>query len=162
MDMARSEVRKLVGDDYTTGQHLEHAAQQARERNYQDFLIVDVDAHHYESESYKDVFQYIESPVIRHQALESSKRGQRASMLGGTVGYQDISGRITRHDLRRHDIQRHDKLGGKHRDVGMTLEWMDAMGVDYSCLFPTPMLFLGLHPQVEVEVAMCRAYNRWL
>ncbi len=36
------------------------------------------------------------------------------------------------------------------------------MGVDYSCLFPTPMLFLGLHPQVEVEVAMCRAYNRWL
>src|SRR5262249_47324241 len=37
-----------------------------------------------------------------------------------------------------------------------------AMGVDYSCLFPTPMLFLGLHPQVEVEVAMCRAYNRWL
>ena len=36
------------------------------------------------------------------------------------------------------------------------------MGVDYSCLFPTPMLFLGLHPQVEVETALCRAYNRWL
>src|SRR5262249_1604643 len=46
--------------------------------------------------------------------------------------------------------------------VAMTMEWMDAMGVDYSGLFPTPMLFLGLHPQVEVEVAMCRAYNRWL
>src|SRR5215211_4776803 len=109
MDMARNEVRQLVGDDYTTGKHLEHASQQARERNYQDFLIVDVDAHHYESESYKDVFQYIESPVIRHQALESSKRGQRASMLGGTVGYQDISGRITRHDLRRLDMARHEK-----------------------------------------------------
>ena len=25
----------------------------------------------------------------------------------------------------------------------MTLRWMDAMGVDYACLFPTPMLFLG-------------------
>jgi predicted TIM-barrel fold metal-dependent hydrolase len=36
------------------------------------------------------------------------------------------------------------------------------MGVDYACLFPTPMLFLGLHPQVEIEVAMARAYNRWL
>ena len=36
------------------------------------------------------------------------------------------------------------------------------MGVDYCCMFPTPMLFLGLHPQVEVEVAMCRAYNAWL
>jgi predicted TIM-barrel fold metal-dependent hydrolase len=28
---------------------------------------------------------------------------------------------------------------------------MDAMGVDYCCMFPTPMLFLGLHPQVEIE-----------
>jgi hypothetical protein len=24
------------------------------------------------------------------------------------------------------------------------------------------MVFLGLHPQVEVEVAMAQAYNRWL
>jgi predicted TIM-barrel fold metal-dependent hydrolase len=101
--------------------------------------------------------------VIRRQAVESAKRGGRASMLGGQIGYQDIGGRIIRHELRRHDIRRHDKLGAPHhRDVGMTLEWMDAMGVDYSCLFPTPMLFLGLHPQVEVEVAMCRAYNAWL
>ena len=53
MDMARSEVRKLAAEDYSTTQHLEHASRQARERNYQDFLIVDVDAHHYESESYK-------------------------------------------------------------------------------------------------------------
>ena len=36
------------------------------------------------------------------------------------------------------------------------------MGVDYTCLFPTPMLSFGLHPQVEVEVALSRAYNRWL
>jgi hypothetical protein len=48
MDMIRSEVRKLAAEDYSTVQHLEHASQQARERNYQDFLIVDVDAHHYE------------------------------------------------------------------------------------------------------------------
>ena len=36
------------------------------------------------------------------------------------------------------------------------------MGVDYTCLFPTPMLSFGLHPQVEVEVALSRGYNRWL
>ena len=79
MDMVRSEVRKLAAEDYSTAQHLEHATEQARERNYQDFLIVDVDSHHYESESYKDVFEYIESPVIRREALESAKRGGRAS-----------------------------------------------------------------------------------
>src|SRR6201984_1056440 len=105
MDMARSEVRKLVGDDYTSTQHLAHASEQARERNYQDFLIVDVDAHHYESESYKEVFGFIESPVIRRQAVEAAKRGGRASMLGGQIGYQDIGGRITRHELRKHDVR---------------------------------------------------------
>src|SRR5262249_18394593 len=102
MDMLRSEVRKLAGDDYTTAAHLAHAAQQARERNYQDFLIVDVDAHHYESESYKEVFGFIESPVIRRQAVESAKRGGRASMLGGQIGYQDIGGRRTPPQRRQH------------------------------------------------------------
>ena len=36
------------------------------------------------------------------------------------------------------------------------------MGVDVAVMFPTPMLQLGLHPQVEVEVALAQAYNRWL
>ena len=36
------------------------------------------------------------------------------------------------------------------------------MGIDVAVMFPTPMLQLGLHPQVEVEVALARAYNRWL
>src|SRR6266540_6614320 len=99
MDMPRSEVRDLRFDEFSVEKHLEHAAQQARARNYQDFLIVDVDSHHYENESHKEVFEYIESPVIRRQAVESAKRGARASMLGGTIGYQDIGGRITRHEL---------------------------------------------------------------
>src|SRR5260370_14852380 len=123
MDMLRSEVRKLAAEDYTTPAHLAHASEQARKRKYQDFLIVDVDSHHYESESYKDVFEYIENPVIRRQAVESAKRGGPPSLLGGQIGYQDIGGRITRHGLRRHDIRRHEKLASaKHRDVGMTLE----------------------------------------
>ena len=36
------------------------------------------------------------------------------------------------------------------------------MSVDYSCLFPTGMLSIGLHPQKEMEVDLCWAYNRWL
>ena len=36
------------------------------------------------------------------------------------------------------------------------------MSVDYSCLFPTGMLNIGLHPQKEMEVELCWAYNRWL
>ncbi len=54
MDMPRSEVRDLRFDQFSVTKHLEHASAQARARNYQDFLIVDVDSHHYENESYKD------------------------------------------------------------------------------------------------------------
>ena len=36
------------------------------------------------------------------------------------------------------------------------------MSVDYSCLFPTLMLAIGLHPDPEMEVELCWAYNRWL
>src|SRR5215471_14255708 len=31
-----------------------------------------------------------------------------------------------------------------------------------SCLFPTLMLAVGLHPDPEMEVQLCWAYNRWL
>ena len=158
MDMPRSEVRNLRFDQFSVTKHLEHASAQARARNYQDFLIVDVDSHHYENESYKDLFQYIDNPVIRRAAIESTKRPGRSSMMNSQVGYQDTGGRITRHDLRKYEKVPPDT----HRDITMTKLWMDAMGVDYACLFPTPMLFLGLHPQVEVEVAMAQGYNRWL
>ena len=151
-------VREVRFDEFSSSGSLIKASEQAHKRNYQDFLIVDVDSHHYESESYGEIFKYVENPVIRRQALESASRGGRSSMLGGSVGYQDIGGRITRHWLRKHEKTE----GPQHRDVTTTLRWMDAMGVDYACLFPTPMLFLGTHPQVEIEVAMARAYNRWL
>ena len=151
-------VREVRFDEFSSSGSLIKASEQAHKRNYKDFLIVDVDSHHYESESYGEIFKYIENPVIRRQALESASRGGRSSMLGGSVGYQDIGGRITRHWLRKHEKTE----GPEHRDVTTTLRWMDAMGVDYACLFPTPMLFLGTHPQVEIEVAMARAYNRWL
>lgn len=160
MDMpAKNEVRDLKFDKFHSHDHLANAARQAHQRNYNDFLIVDVDAHHYESESYSEVFQFIESPVIKQIAMESVHRGGRASFLGGQVGYQDTGGRMTRHWLAK---KQKFEDASRHRDIHKTTQWMDAMGVDYCCLFPTPMLFLGTHPQPEIEAAMAQAYNRWL
>jgi len=39
---------------------------------------------------------------------------------------------------------------------------MDALGLDYQIVFPTPMLLLGMHPQDEIEAALGSAYNAWL
>ena len=50
-----------------TTDHLAHATQQAEDRHYEDFMIVDVDSHHYETGSFKDILQYIEDPVMRDQ-----------------------------------------------------------------------------------------------
>ena len=81
MDMAREEVRNLNYNEFTETKSLDHATQQARQRNYQDFLIVDVDSHHYENEHYKEVYSYIESPVIKMEAMESIARGGRSAFL---------------------------------------------------------------------------------
>jgi uncharacterized protein len=156
MDMPRSDVRPVEFDKFSTPKHLEHASEQARKRKYQDFVIVDVDSHHYENESYAEVFEYIESPVFRREAIEA--QGRTTGFLNTQVGGQALAGRIVRNKAHRIEKPRL----AKHRDIGMTLDWMDAMGVDYACLFPTPMLFLGAHPVPETEAAMAQAYNRWL
>ena len=101
MDTIRNEIRTPAFDRYSTTASLAHASAQAHQRNYQDFLIVDVDSHHYENESYKEVFQYIDSPVIRREALIHTERGGRASMMNNQVGYQDTGGRITRRTEKR-------------------------------------------------------------
>ena len=156
MDMPRNDVRPVELEMFSTPKHLEHASEQARARNYQDFLIVDVDSHHYENEHYTEVFDYIESPVIRAELKEGA--GRRTGILNSQVGYQNTGGRIHRAKFRGKEKAK----PGKHSDITLTLDWMDAMGVDYCCMFPTPMLFLGLHPQIEIEAAMCDAYNAWL
>src|SRR5947207_13733917 len=101
MDTLRNEIRTPAFDRYSTTASLEHASQQAHARNYQDFLIVDVDSHHYENESYKEVFQYIDSPVIRRDALLHLDRGGRASLMNNQVGYQATGRAISRASLRR-------------------------------------------------------------
>src|SRR5690348_7335822 len=159
MDMPINGVRPVELEIFSTPKHLEHASEQARARNYQDFLIVDVDSHHYENEHYAEVFQYIQSPVIRAEAMQGA--GRRTGILNSQVGYQNTGGRVHRQRFRDKEREK-ARPGGKHTDITLTLDWMDAMGVDYCCMFPTPMLFLGLHPQVEIESAMCDAYNAWL
>ena len=60
-------VRDPSQEQFDTRRLLAHAAQQAIQRRYEDFMIIDVDAHHYETGSYKDIFEYIEDPVMRDQ-----------------------------------------------------------------------------------------------
>ncbi len=83
--------RQLSDKEFSTEQYLENAARQAHKRNYKDFLIVDVDSHHYESEVYNEVFEYIESPVIRRAAFRVFK--PRRTIINDERG----ASRLSRH-----------------------------------------------------------------
>ena len=159
MELPLSDHRRMAFDEFDTSKLLKHAAQQAAERNYKDFPIVDVDSHHYESESLGEILEYMDDPVIQQLAQSATQSGMRhTGVLPSGVGYQDMGGRVTRYSLR--SIERPPTP--PHRDITLTKRWMDAMGTDIAVMFPTPMLTLGLHPQDEDEVALARAYNRWL
>jgi hypothetical protein len=146
-------------EDYNSSRHLANARQQADARGLDDVLIVDVDCHHYETDNFAPILEYIEDPSLRQVAINTYQYKGPGAVLYDQPGYQDVGGRVTRYMTRKGE-----KIAelGQPREVAQTLRWMNALSVDYACLFPTPMLFLGLHPQPEVEVALARAYNRWI
>jgi uncharacterized protein len=146
-------------DDYDTGQHLANARRQAELRNLDDVLIVDADCHHYESDNLSDILTLIEDPSLRQVAINTYQHRGSGAVMVNQPGYQDVGGRVVRYLTRKGE-----KIPetGRPREVEQTLRWMDALSVDYACLFPTPMLSLGVHPQVEVESGLARAYNRWM
>ena len=159
MDLPLSNDRRMKVEEFDSGKMLAHAKKQAKDRSYKDFPIIDVDSHHYELESFNEILDYMTDPVMKQLAqMANSGNSKGVGVMPGGVGYQDMGGRVTRYPLRR--IEKTEP--GVHRDVSLTRRWMDAMGIDIAVLFPSPMLQLGLHPQVEAEVALATAYNRWL
>ena len=150
-------------DVYTdTRDILAHAKRQADANKFEDYLIVDVDSHHTETTSWHEIIEYIEDPVVRAQALEYQqiRTGGPPYGLSGDFGlkYQGVGGRIPHNDNRLETVEETDV----HRDVVLTRRAIESFGLDYMVVFPTPMLFLGTHPQPEMEVLLGRAYNRWL
>ena len=124
-----------------------------------DWLVVDVDAHVNETAFWSEITDRIDNEVLRYIAESFRDRGGSPPGLLNANGplYQDVAGRI----------MHQQKLGeptppGLHRQVQLTQRAMDALGIDYMVVFPTPMLSLGMHPQVDAEVALGNAYNRWL
>ena len=65
MDLPLSDRRRMAFEEFDTTKLLKHAAQQAAERGYKDFPIVDVDSHHYESESLNEILDYMDDPVLQ-------------------------------------------------------------------------------------------------
>ena len=139
----------------------------ARETKYQkemgfyDWTKIDVDAHHSEMSSWREVVEYLEDPILKHYAQEFQSRTGGAPGLSNNIPglrYQDVGGRIP-HQQQMAEPVDDDSV---HRDVTLVRRSMDAMGLDYQVLFPGNLLQLGTHPQPRVEAQLAHAYNRWV
>ncbi len=91
--------RDLSVEEFDTTTLLAHASEQAIQRRYEDFLIVDIDGHHYETGSFAQICEFIEDPVMRDQAKYQGYGG--SGITQGAGGYQELGGRITRYPGRR-------------------------------------------------------------
>jgi uncharacterized protein len=157
---AQATVRELdkITNRSDTRDVLAHASKSARKLN--DYFIVDIDAHVTETAFWSEITDRIDNDYLRHAAQSFRERGgSPPGLLNVQPGmlYQDMFGRIPHGQQADAGIDE-----GRHRQVELTRRAMDSMGIDYTVAFPTPMLLLGMHPQAEVEVALGRAFNRWL
>ena len=150
-------VRDLATEEFDTRTLLNNAAEQAIERNYEDFFIVDVDSHHYETEAFKEIAEYIEDPVMRYEAkFQGTSRGGITSENGS---YQELDG--PHHALSRAQEREsaanatsrhhaHGALDGRARRRHGGACFRRRCSISSNC------------PRIEVEVALATAYNRWL
>src|SRR4030095_12287498 len=104
-------IHRLTVQEFDTTKLLAHAHRQARQRKYSEFMIVDVDSHHYETDHLSEIYEYIEEPVVKQLGTAFHKtRGLPMCPQRGAD--QEMSGRITRSPLRRSEKSPH-KDGGK-------------------------------------------------
>ncbi len=143
-----------------TREILAHATRHAEK--FEDYFLVDIDAHVTETQFWPEIIELIDNDVIRQmgQSMMTRPGSATTALLNAQPGmvYQHVHGRIP-HQLALAEAV---ECSGCHHFTELARRSMDAMGLDYQVVFPTPMLLLGMHPQDDVEVAIGRAYNRWM
>jgi predicted TIM-barrel fold metal-dependent hydrolase len=140
---------------------LANATREARRRGLQDVHIVDCDCHHYETKSLREIARYIDSPAIRRVFERYSPEAIARTMMPGTVGDRNVAGRVWGAEFDP-TIPAGALDTDVHPVVALLRYTMAKMAINHAIVFPTPMLVLGTHPQVRVEVELARAYDRWL
>src|SRR3954451_14855345 len=99
MDLIADRGRRVSVEELNTSRLLAHARKQAQQRKFDDMMIVDVDAHHYENENFGEILPYMEDDLLRQLTL-SNRNKARHSIVPSQTGSQDMGGRVTRYPMR--------------------------------------------------------------
>ena len=100
MELIAERGRRISVEELNTTKLLAHARQQAVQRKYDEMLIVDCDAHHYENESYDEILPFMENDVLRQLTIGGRGFGRRAIVPSQAGFTQDMGGRVTRYPMR--------------------------------------------------------------
>lgn len=161
-------VRRLPTQEITTHtdsrEILANARRDTERHGLDEYFIVDVDSHHVELDSWPEILEYLDSPVLKDTAHQMMRNWPQASHLAlhnhpPGLTMQDVSGRIPHQASLAEETP--GAASGADRDVTLVRRAMDAMSIDVQVVFPQPMLETGLHPQPQVASALLQAYNRW-
>src|SRR5262245_61415202 len=102
----------------------------------------------------------IESPIT-WEFLSDEERAHAPRIVAGENGkkFWSIDGRLHPKDA---NIGRDTEAATREmRDIEARLKHMDALRIDVQVLYPT-MFLRPWTRSPEVELALCRGYNRWL
>jgi predicted TIM-barrel fold metal-dependent hydrolase len=132
------------------------AQREGTQRGLERIAIVDCDCHHYELACLREIAPYADNPALRAALAEYSEAAFANFMLPNSIGDRRLAGRMgASYDFPPPGLDGHPVAAA----VGYS---MDRMFIDYSVLFPTPMLALGTHPMPDMEAGLALAYDRWL
>jgi predicted TIM-barrel fold metal-dependent hydrolase len=139
---------------------LARATRQAAERGLDKYFIVDADSHIGDGLAWAEVLKFVENETVRDAAMFFGGGTGRSAFLNDTPGlqHQHVGGRIP------HGAHLREPIADKSvpREVALSRKAMDCLALDYQIFFPSALLFLGMHPQREIEAELATAYNRWI
>ena len=79
MDLIADRGRRVSVEELNTTRLLAHARKQAVQRKFDDMLIVDVDAHHYENEHCGEILPFMENDVLRQLTMARPRQDPAAA-----------------------------------------------------------------------------------
>ena len=150
----------VITDTTDSYEILARATRQAKERGLDKYFIVDADSHIGDGLAWGEVLKFVENETVRDAAMFFGGGTGRSAFLNDTPGlqHQHAGGRIP------HGAHLREPIADKSvpREVALSRKAMDCMALDYQIFFPSALLFLGMHPQREIEAELATAYNRWI
>lgn len=136
---------------------LDHAELEAKKRGLYDFPIFDADAH-YMVTPLEKIAEFLKEPW--RDRLQKAPIVAAFNTIPRDLGDRTIADRMkTIPHFRRYPKPENEKLP---KEIYPLLESSRKMAIDYSLVFPTDLLALGLHPQSDLEVAIAFGYAYWM